>query len=437
MSQIKLQVRPEKALVDVPREILASGFKPGARVIIETKTLRFKGKPWSSKAVFQADANGVVNTAVQPALSGSYMGVSAMGLIWSQTPDDDTSTNVYPDSLLAPLVTEITARTAGDVASASLIQCFTAENVIREDIRDQGLVGTLYRPAGKGPHPAIMILNGSGGGINEPRAALYAAHGYMAFALAYFGAPGLSDYISNTPLEYFKKGLDWIRSELKPLDGFVALNGQSRGGELVLLLASLYPDDVSAVVAYVPGAVVHGGQNAADPAVGRNGPAWLLNGQPVTHIWENNKTASWDAFDAGQAHCISVLTALADKKAVARARIKVEKIKSPVILLSAGDDAAWPSSLYSKMVIDKLQETSFAYEYDWVDTPAGGHAIVFPYLPTVELGRTHPVSGHVYSGGGAPAPNAISNEQSWLRIKALLARAVKMHSLNKAAIYNK
>ena len=76
-------------------------------------------------------------------------------------------------------------------------------------------MGTLFTPApradGLSP-PVVVVLNGSGGGINEPRAALYASHGYAALALAYFKAPGLSDYISNTPLEYFERGLDWLRA---------------------------------------------------------------------------------------------------------------------------------------------------------------------------------------------------------------------------------
>lgn len=112
-----------------------------------------------------------------------------------------------------------------------------------------------------------MILNGSGGGINEPRAALYASRGHAAFALAYFKAPGLSDYISNTPLEYFQTGLRWLRKTVKPKNDFVAITGQSRGGELVLLLGATFPKEVSAVVAYVPGAVVHSGQNACDPKI--------------------------------------------------------------------------------------------------------------------------------------------------------------------------
>jgi dienelactone hydrolase len=295
-------------------------------------------------------------------------------------------------------------------------------------VRENGLVGTLYRPATPGPHPAVMILNGSGGGMNEPRAALYASHGYLALALAYFKAPGLSNYISNTPLEYFKRGLDWMRATLKPAGGFVALNGQSRGGELVLLLASLYPKDVSAVVAYVPGAVVHGGQNAADPAVGRDGPAWLLDGKPVVHIWNDNRTASWAAYDAGQRHEVSIRTALQDADAVARARIRVERIRAPIILLSGTDDGAWPSSLYSRMVVDTLRENQHPYDYQWVDTPDAGHAIVFPYIPTTQITHKHAVTGRMFTGGGAPGPNAISNENSWNSIKAFLARAVSSHA---------
>lgn len=428
MIKLQLSIKPAKALVDVERSIRVQGLTPGARISLSTRTVRFANTVWTSKAWFQADAKGVVDTALQPALSGSYSGVSAMGLIWSQTPEDGASTNVYPDSLLQELTTQVTVQYGEHSQTENLVQLFTASDVVRTEVRASGLVGTLYQPAGAGPHPAIIILNGSGGGMNEPRAALYAAHGYQALALGYFGAPGLPDYISNTPLEYFKHGIDWVRANLKPANGFVALNGQSRGGELVLLLASLYPEDVSAVVAYVPGAVVHGGQNAADPAVGRNGPAWLLNGKPIAHIWENNATASWAAFDAGERHCVSILTALADKAAVARARIPVEQMQAPVILLSAGDDAAWPSSLYSKMVVDALNANNYAYEYDWVDTPAAGHAIVFPYLPTIELGRKHPVSGHVYSGGGSPQANALSNQRTWQRIKSFLDRAVAMHA---------
>lgn len=210
----------------------------------------------------------------------------------------------------------------------------------------------------------------------------------------------------------------------------MAINGQSRGGELVLLLGSLFPDDVSAVVAYVPAALVHSGQNAADPEVGRDGPAWLLNGQEIPHLWKDNKTATWAPFDEGpppHRHEKAILTALQDKEAVERARIHVENIKGPVILLSATDDGSWPSSLYSKMVYDRLKSLNFPYDVHWIDTQDAGHSIVFPYVPTTQLVYTHPVSGKISTSGGRADTNAQSDERTWTGIRKFLSEAVLNH----------
>lgn len=426
MTHAQLSVQPVDDLIDVSREIRVTGLIPGQAIRLRSKTVRGDNTTWQSQADFVADQDGIVDLSQHAPVAGSYQGVEPMGLIWSQEPEIAGEREVFAPSVVDAIQTTLEAEVAGQTLQASLVQRLMATGVQRIEVREQGLVGTLFVPATPGPHPAVMILNGSGGGINEPRAALYASHGYLAFALAYFKAPGLSPYISNTSLEYFKKGLDWLRQTYKPLNDFVALNGQSRGGELVLLLASIYPKDVSAVVAYVPGAVVHSGQNAADPAVGREGPAWLLNGEPITHVWANNKTATWAPFDEGPAphrHDRAILTALQDPEAVARARIRVERIQAPIILLSATDDGSWPSSLYSKMVVDWLEQHDFAYEVEWIDTPEAGHSIVFPYIPTTQLIYAHPVSGRVSTSGGRPDANAQSDERSWNAIKEFLHRA--------------
>jgi uncharacterized protein YciW/fermentation-respiration switch protein FrsA (DUF1100 family) len=273
----------------------------------------------------------------------------------------------------------------------------------------------------------VLILNGSGGGINEPRAALYASHGYAAFALAYFKAPGLSDYISNTPLEYFERALAWLRRRVEPLHDFVAVSGQSRGGELALLLGATFPEAVSAVIGYVPGAVVHSAQNAADPAIGREGPTWLYRGQPLPHLWEGNRTASWAPFDEGPAphrHERAIRTALQDADAVARARIRVERTRGPILLLSATDDGSWPSGDYARMVTAKLAEVRHPYPVRHFDYEGAGHAIVFPYVPTTQLVYAHPVSGRISTGGGEPRANARADAQSWAAVRRFLADAV-------------
>lgn len=428
MKNICIVISPIDDLIDVSRTIQITGLVAKKTIKIETVTERGDGTLWRSHAEFIADENGIVDLSKQSPLRGSYSGIDPMGLIWSQKPDKKDARELFPANMLIPLETIVTVIVDAKVVQSGFTQRIAAQGVQRIEIREKNLVGTVYLPATKGPHPAIMILNGSGGGINEHRAALYASRGYIAFSLAYFKAPGLSDYISNTPLEYFKQGLDWLRQTYAPLNNFVAINGQSRGGELVLLLASLFPEDVSAVIAYVPAAFVHSGQNAADPTVGREGPTWLFQGKPLPHIWENNKSATWAPFDEGSAphrHEKAILTALKDTNAIEKARIPVERIQSPIILLSATDDGAWPSSLYSKMIVDRLEQYSFSHDLRWIDTPEGGHSIVFPYIPTTQTTYIHPVSGRISTNGGSPQANALSNFQSWQEIKDFLSHATK------------
>lgn len=404
----RLLITPLDGLLDEPRHIVVEGVTPGARVTLTSRTLRGGGQPWQSAATFVADAQGRVDLERDAPVAGDYSGVSGMGLLWSQRIEQGHSAAVFPDSVLEPLHTRIEVQGQALV----LVQRLAAAGVTRREVREDGLVGTLFQPVGAGPHPAVMVLNGSGGGINEARAALYASRGYSALALGYFKAPGLSDYISNTPLEYFERGLAWMRRELVPADDFIALSGQSRGGELVLLLASLFPDAVSAVIGYVPSALVHGGQAAADPAVGRDGPAWLYRGQPLVHLWNDNRHASWAARDAGQRNAVSMNTALEDDDAVARARIHVERIRGPVLTLTAGDDAAWPSSRFGQMVSARLQHFDHPWPVLQRDFPLAGHSILLPYIPTT------------YTDDGQPEANAQANEQSWQAVVEFLHNAV-------------
>lgn len=429
-----LTVTPEDALIDVPRRIAVQGLAPGERVTLTSRTVRGPQVPWTAEAVFEADAAGAVDLQRDAPVAGSYRGISPMGLVWSQVPEGGRAPReVFAAEPSAPLVTDITLERKGMPAvQARLVQRLASEGVVRTEVRADGLAGTLFTPAPRadgGPHPVVVVLNGSGGGMNEPRAALYASHGFAALALGYFKAPGRPDHISDMPLEYFETALAWVHRTLRPRKGFVALSGQSRGGELVLLLGAMFAERVSAVVGYVPGAVVHSAQNACNPANGpdsRNGPAWLYRGQALPHLWENNRTATWQPWDEGpepRRHANALLTALQDPQAVERAAIAVEKIRGPVLLLSASDDGSWPSSLYSRMVVDRLQRHGHPHAVEHLDFEGAGHSIVFPYVPTTQLVYAHPVSGRQSTTGGAPAANAHADEASWAAVRRFLAQA--------------
>ena len=429
MSMPRLRVVPADALLDVPRRIRAEGFPPGAPVRISMGTTWSDGGMWSSDATFKADAHGAVDASRDAPVGGSYSGLSPMGLIWSQRQLLPVpSADVTGPTAANPVRSYLRADTGDLRAEAVMCARFAPPDVTRREVREDGLVGTLFSPPGPGPHPAVMVLYGSGGGINEPRAALLASHGFAALALGYFGGPGLPRYISDTPLELFARGLDWLRATVCPPGDFIAVSGQSRGGELALLLGATFPDKVSAVVAYVPGAVVHGAMSASDPAKGgRDGHAWTLGGVPVPHVWRDNRAASWIPYDDApppRRHARAVETALADAEAVARARIPVEHIRGPVLTISGTDDGSWPSTRYAEMVEDALTASNHPWPHAHLRCEGAGHAITHPYQPTTRIASPHPVSGILTTGGGTAEANAQANEITWPAMLDFLRNAV-------------
>ncbi|MDO5604220.1 MAG: acyl-CoA thioesterase/bile acid-CoA:amino acid N-acyltransferase family protein [Paracoccus sp. (in: a-proteobacteria)] len=420
-----LLINPADGMIDVPRQISVSGLAPDELITISAHTPRSGGALWDSQARYMADAEGVVDLTRDAPVGGDYAEVAAMGLIWSQRPKDTGAGDIFPDDVMGPLITVLrVTTTAGVRAEARLIQRFAGPGVTRRDIRVDGLTGTLFTPPGPGPHPVVVVLNGSGGGINEPRAALYASYGYQCFALGYFKAPGLSPFITETPLEYLETGLRWAHRALDPRGGFVALSGQSRGGELALLLGATFPELVSAVIAYVPGAMVHGAQGAGDPARGGwKGAAWTLSGQPLPHLWHNNSAVDWHPWDGApppDRHHSVFFEGLKDRALAAQARIPVENITGPVLLISGRDDRAWPSSLYSRMVASALRRHEHPCLVRHLDFDDAGHAINLPFVPATQLMREHPVSKVPYTNGGTASGNARADLCSWRGVVAFL-----------------
>jgi dienelactone hydrolase len=318
---------------------------------------------------------------------------------------------------------------AGRRATAHFWQTFLAAGVTRTEVREPAFSGTVFTPSGSGPYPVMVVLNGSGGGTPERAAALYAAHGYIGFALPYFKAPGRPDYISDTPLEYFGTAFEWIATTLQPKSDFIAVSGTSRGGELSLLLGAYFPERVSAVVAYVPSAVVHGTLRAGRPEQRRDAAVWTWRGEALPNVWRGNPHADWSAFDNPPVPGAPIRQAPAfdsverDPACVASARIPVERIRGPVLLLSGDDDGFWPSTKYSRTIVADLEARGHRWPVEHVHNEGAGHAIGFPYVPTTQIAKIHPVAGVLIGGGGTAPANAKANRQSWSRVLAFLHAA--------------
>ena len=421
-----LRVEPADALVDVRRRIVASGL-PAGRVSLQSRLRHPDGSEWQANAEFEVGADGVLDLDAMAPVAGDWDAMDPMAVVWALRRTAAPVTPSLSDETRA-LSVDLTLHWPGASLQTQLVQRFEAEGVIRREL-DGPLSGTRYTPAGPGPHPVIVVFNGSGGGVARQRAALYAARGYEAVALGYFKSPGRPDHISDTPLEYFEAALDWVHAELEPARGFVALTGQSRGGELSLLLGARFPQRVSAVIAYVPSAVVHGTLRAGRAGQPPGEPAWTWRGEPLASVWDGNPLADWSAFearDAGTApvrQAPSFVSAQRHAPSVAAARIPVERISGPVMLVSGTDDGFWPSSFYASEIAYTLYRHEHAWPVEHVRCEGAGHAIGIPNLPATLIAKPHPVAGVVLDGGGTARLNAEANRASWAAVQRFLREA--------------
>jgi len=426
----EIAVDPQTATIDVARRISLRGVAPGEHITVISTLRQNDASTWRGEAVFVADTDGHVDIAATAPVSGTYTGIAPMGLVWSMQQTGAALPQGTQFEQTAPQTVHLAAEAAGSRVEASFVQLFLAPGVEATAIRDDGIVATLFTPPGSGPHPLVVMLAGSGGGLMEARAALFAAQGYAALALGYFGAPGLPPTISQTRLEYFESALRWARRRLVPADGFLAVSGVSRGGELSLLLGAIMPDLIDAVVAYVPSSVTNGVLNAGRPGEDRHSPTWSWRGHMLPVLADNNARADWGLFDNGPSprrQTPAFLAALQDAQAVSRAAIPVERIKGPVMLIGGRDDALWPSARFVELAAQRLAQHRHPYPIVAVSYDDAGHTITYPYVPTTVLSRPHPVSGIELAYGGTAAGNARAGAESWPAVVAFLAAARERH----------
>ncbi len=402
---------PVVSLADEVVQVRLVALEPGSHVTLRARLKDELGGSWESVSHFTADADGKVDLSTQAPDSGSYEGVEPMGFLWSMTPTSDgplasRKSTVLPDTI------DLTAEKDGrPVAETHLTRLVASPGVTRTEVRDDGLHGTFFTPTGDGPHPAIMLLSGSGGGLSEAQAALYASHGYAALALAYFRAGDLPETLVRIPLEYFERAIAWLEARDDVDAERLAVGGTSRGGELCLLLASRYPQ-FKAVVARVPSAIVYGGIGGDD---GHTQPAWTYRGEAIPFL--NSRPARLPEYETkdGKGFALTpiFLRTLEDKEQARRATIRVERINGPVLAISGKDDAMWPSSVYSDMVMERLAEHMHPHAFEHLALEGTGHSVGQPWWPTTITETLHPVTHNLFALGGDPKQSASAQADAW------------------------
>jgi len=392
---------------------------PGAAVTVRAVAIDDAQHRWESHAVFVADEQGVVDIRRQPAQSGSYPGKDAMGLFWSMRLDDAViERGQFVKTHPTPTIVKVTAEQAGESASMEVTRRLMAQGVRRREVRDDGLVATFFDHE-SGARPGVIIMSGSNGGLAEDQPALLASRGYAVLSLAYFGMEGVSRDLTNIPLEYFGRAIDWMGANPSVDRERVAIMGASRGGELALLLGATFPA-VKAVVAYVPSGV--GWPGLSSDLTAETSAAWTRDGKPIAFM--PNPPPDAEAWSKPPV----VLMPTFHKAMSMRAReewpeIAVEKTHGPILMFSGSDDQMWPSLALADIAAQRLLKKNFAHRFEHITYAGAGHLFRFPYSPVISE-IFHPVVRVMMALGGTPIANAAAQRDSWERLLSFLAASL-------------
>lgn len=227
--------------------------------------------------------------------------------------------------------------------------------------------------------PLIVGFGGSEGGnawdsdFWKPTRDKFISKGYAFLAIGYFGSKETPSTLDRISLDSIHEAILTASENPKINPEKIAIIGGSKGGELVLNLAS-YFDDIDAVVAMSP-------SHVSFPALTMmsNTSSWILNDKELPYA--PTPYSAVPAMISGN-HLEAYNIILENKNAEKKALIPVEKINGSILLLSASNDEAWPSAQMSDKIIEHLKNIGFKKHYEHVIIE-GGHTAPLKHFDLV------------------------------------------------------
>lgn len=402
-------IAPKSITIGESPGIHAADLTPGNVYQIVAEMRDVIGRNWRSSADFRAGANGVIDLEDDPPIQGSYNGRDMFGLLWSMKmlPQPDGSKPLDP-----PLdYNEITYQLSANkqlVSSTSTKQWIIPPGLKSERTAD-GIIGEIFSTAdSSGSRPGILLLGGSGGGMNWARrqAALLANEGYVAMALAYFNAEGLEKHLAQIPLEYVDKALNILINHRGTDRKRIAIMGYSKGAELALLMGSRR-NDVSTIVAYAPAsAVFQGFKPPKYPVIS----SWSFGGEDWPFV---PNAYDKQFFETNDGMYLWYRT-LKQYDKMEAAAIPIEKVSGRIMLISGAKDTIWPSTLMGEQMVGRLRILGLKAKLTHLVFGDAGHGIAAP--------PGEPLTRVAKSLGGTPHGNATARREGWRQIKEFLSK---------------
>lgn len=427
---------PDAVRRDERFEPRLTGLDPGDRVELVCETTDTEGD-WRASATFEADDDGVVDLATTAPETGSYADrptvdpdaptvertpPDPMGLVWSLAPTDG-SARAFDWNPVGSHDLQWTATPADAPEESECERSVRATTTVRHCDSDvtrhapgeDGYPDAWFEPAGDGPHPAVVVLHGSGGASVEATASLLASHGYAAFACRWLDREGCP---FGVPLERVADAINWFRGHDAVDDRGYALHGRSMGSQLALHLA-VRDGDVDAVVADSGGHIRYFGGGTG---------SWTVDGDALPVVDRRGAPpetfmAERDGATVGRELFTQMLEA-ADREEREAATVPFEDASADLLWLSGSDDIHWPAAMFGNMLVARLDATGYEHDYEHRVYHDAGHAIGVANDP--QTFRPAP-DGIPVDFGGKPEDAASAAADAWPRVLDHLEDALATH----------
>uniref|UniRef100_A0A3Q1G2L6 BAAT/Acyl-CoA thioester hydrolase C-terminal domain-containing protein n=1 Tax=Acanthochromis polyacanthus TaxID=80966 RepID=A0A3Q1G2L6_9TELE len=326
-----------------------------------------------SSATYRADGSGEIHLDRDPSLSGSYVGVEPMGLLWSMKPDTLHSrfakTNfLTPKTVILSVHDEDDGRMLTEVTNERFL---IGNGVSRVPIKEGNICGALFMPPGGGPFPAVLDLSSSG---LDSSTCLLANKGFVVLSIpVYQDNPAK---VKGIHLDYFEEAIDFLKrhSKVSCVTGHFKMVLPTlrlcRKGEM-MFFADYEGGNSKLKFFLIPtesGAVI--GMHVLD--------------NPMAE--ENKDTL-----------------------------IPIERAKGQFLFVASEDDLNWDSKTYMDQMVERLKRHG-KDNFESVCYPGAGHVMETPYGPYCPS-SFHTVARRPAMWGGEARSHAAAEVHLWKKIQ--------------------
>ncbi|CAJ0609903.1 unnamed protein product [Cylicocyclus nassatus] len=349
---------------------------------------------YKSNGFFRADHQGKIDLTNTAPLRGTYCDLRPMGLFESLQPCEDVRFGSYckctpPNPF--KFVVELRNCTGQLLCSLPLIKRWVHPSVLRKEIDEDGICGTLFIPPGEGPFPTILDMSGTGGGINEHKGASLASEGFCVLSLAFFQYKTLISDLNDLDLDYFSKAIHWLIA-LPFTSNEIGVQGNSFGGLLANMLAVRIPEIVAVCS-------INGSHAISETVkIKEHGKRLPYAAIPIEKIYFINEAMCYDK-------------AIQHMKVTEETDIKIETAPSRTAfrLVASIDDLSTSTVFVTRYLERKLRESNHYVEVDMVP---GGHLMEPPYFPAHGVVYAK-FADSIQAYGGEPCMHGARQDQVW------------------------